>query len=154
MDLLSLYHKIYTGTVLPSDFVEWACQSLHLDTPEIQKLASMSFQQNLNPFEVECMFAASMNSVHLSAPTKQECLKHHLKNQHLKLMISNVQAWDIVKEIYETTLKNDLFDLQMEWQEISDAMDDFCYGDNIHGYTRGKINLMIIEKATFLSRLT
>lgn len=153
MNLLALYYKIYTNTAVPSDYIEWACQSLHLDTPEIQKLAGMSFQSNLNPFEIVRMFTESMNSIHQSAPTKEQCFQHHLKDQHLQLMIPNVQAWDIVKEIYEWTLQNELFELQMEWQEISDAMDDFCYGDNIHEYTHEKINVMIVEKATALSRL-
>ena len=35
----------------------------------------------------------------------------------------------------------------MNWQEISDAIDDFYYGDNQHRYTQEKIDEMIVTHA-------
>lgn len=41
------------NTVKPTDYIEWAVDSLCLDVREIKKLASMSIEQALNPFEIE-----------------------------------------------------------------------------------------------------
>ena len=35
----------------------------------------------------------------------------------------------------------------MNWQEISDVIDDIQYGDNLNGYTRNTVNEMIIAHA-------
>jgi hypothetical protein len=56
-------------------------------------------------------------------------------------------AVSIVKEIYDCTIAHDLFEEQMNWQEISDAIDDCQYGDNYYGYTMDKINEMIVATA-------
>lgn len=146
MELVELYHKIYTKKVLAEDYVQWAKHSLYLDVYEIKKLASMDTRK-LNIFEVEEMFADAIKSAELTAPTMEECSEYHLKRLHACLLVPNEEAISIVKEIYNFTVEHDLFEEQMTWQEISDAIDDFHYGDNLNKYTHVKISEMIMKQA-------
>jgi hypothetical protein len=159
IELLELYYKKYTGTVQASDYVKWANHYLYMDVPEIKKLASMSMKGQLNHFEIEKMFVDAMNSIQRESPSKEQCLDYHLKCLHSRLLLPTPNAMLIVKEIYDGTIAHDLFEEQMNWQEISDAIDDFQYGDNDYGYTLDKINEMIVAHArkiwhTKLSKIT
>ena len=145
IDLLELYYKKYTHTVKAADYVEWANHYLYLGTCEIIKWSSMRGQ--LNSFEIEDMFAHAMKSIQREAPSIEMCLDYHLKCLHSKLLVSMEDAILIVKEIYECTIAHDLFEEQMNRQEISDAIDDFKYGDNQNHYTLDKINNMITTHA-------
>ncbi|WP_231495749.1 hypothetical protein [Paucisalibacillus sp. EB02] len=147
IDLLELYYKRYIGTVQPSDYVEWATNSLHMDVREINKLASMNRKAKLNIFEMEKMFEDAMKNIQWEVPLKEQCLDYHMKKLHSQLLLPVENAMLIVKEIYDCTIEHDLFEEQMKWQEISDAIDDFQYGDNYYGYTLEKINEMIIAHA-------
>lgn len=133
------------GTVQATDYVEWANSYLYMDFLEIKKLASM--KGKLNIFEIEKMFADAMNSIQREAPSKEQCVDYHLKCLHSQLLMPKKNAMSIVKEIYACIIANDLFEEQMNWQEISDAIDDFQYGDNCYGYTLDKINEMIVAHA-------
>ncbi|MBY0098325.1 hypothetical protein H0185_16115 [Mesobacillus maritimus] len=144
MELLELYYKKFTGRVQATDYVEWAIHCLYMGTPEIKKLAGMNMSDEpLNFFEIEKMFADAMKSTQWEAPSKEQCLDHHIKRLHAQLLVPNENAMLIVKELYDCTLKANLFEEQMNWQELSDAIDDFQYGDNVYGYTLEKINEMI-----------
>ncbi len=145
MEILELFYKKYTDTVRSSDYVEWANHHLYLDIIEIKKLASM--KEPLNPFEIEEMFSNVMRALQLKAPSKEQCLSNHLKHLHSQLLMPIKNAVSIVKEIYDCTIAHNLFEEQLNWQEISDAIDDFQYGDNYYGYTMDKINEMIISHA-------
>jgi len=147
IELLELYYKKYTDTVKASDYVEWANDYLYMDVLEIKKLASMSMIDLLNLFEIEEMFANAMKAIQREAPSKELCFIYHLKQLHSQLLIPNEKAVLIVSEIYSCTVKHDLFEEQMNWQKISDAIDDFQYGDNQHRYTQDKINEMIVTHA-------
>ncbi|MDQ0216878.1 hypothetical protein J2S13_003376 [Oikeobacillus pervagus] len=154
-----MYYKKYTDTVQASDYIEWANQQLYMDILEVKKLASMSMKESLNLFEIEEMFADAMKSIQRDAPTKEQCLDYHLKCLHSQLLMPTKNAVSIVKEIYECTITHDLFEEQMNWQEISDAIDDFQYGDNYYSYTMDRINEMIVAHArklwhTKLSNIT
>jgi hypothetical protein len=140
-----LYYKKYTGTVQASDYVEWANSYLYTDFLEIKKLASM--KGKLNIFEIEKMFADAMNSIQREAPSKEQCVDYHLKYLHSQLLLPTPNAVLIVKEIYNCTIEHDLFEEQMNWQEVSDAIDDFQYGDNYNGYTMDKIIKIIVSQA-------
>ena len=135
------------GTVRASDYVEWANHYLYMDVLEIKKLASMGMKRQLNIFEIESMFADAMKAMQREAPSKEQCLNYHLKHLHSQLLIPSKNAVLIVKEIYNCTIVHDLFEEQMDWQEISDAIDDFQYGDNHYGYTMDKIDEMIVTHA-------
>lgn len=144
-----------------SDYIEWANSCLYMDVLEIKKLASMSMKGQLNLFEIEEMFADAMKGLQREAPSKQECLDYHLKQLHSQLLLPIESAILIVREIYNFTISHDLLDEQMEWQEVSDAIDDFQYGDNDndYGYTMNKINDMIVTHArrlwhTKISKIT
>ncbi|CAI9392305.1 hypothetical protein MHI39_01275 [Heyndrickxia sp. FSL K6-6286] len=157
IELLELYYKKYTGTVQASDYVGWANSYLYLDFLEIKKLASM--KGKLNIFEIEKMFVDAINSIQREAPSKEQCVDYHLKCLHSQLLMPKKNAVSIVKEIYACTIANDLFEEQMNWQEISDAIDDFQYGDNDYGYTLDKIYEMIVAHArnlwhTKISKIT
>lgn len=145
IELLELYYKKYTGTVQASDYVKWANHHLYMDFLEVKKLASMKGQLNL--FKIEKMFADAMKSLQREVPSKEQCVDYHIKCLHSQLLSTTPNAVLIVKEIYDCTIANDLFEEQMNWQEISDAIDDFQYGDNYYGYTADKINEMIVLHA-------
>ena len=53
----------------------------------------------------------------------------------------------VSKRDYDCTIEHDLLEGQMNWQEISDAIDNFQYGDNYYGYTLDKINKKIVAHA-------
>lgn len=118
-----------------------------MDVLEIKKLASMSIDEHLNLFEIEEMFSAAMKVLQREVPSEEECIKYHVNNLHSQLLSPTENAVSIVTEIYRTTINHGLFEEQMNWQEISDAIDDFQYGDNQQGYTADKINGMIISHA-------
>lgn len=145
IELLELYYKKYTDTVKESDYVEWANHYLYMDVLEIKKLASM--REPFNLFEIEEMFDRAMKEIQREAPSKELCLNDHIKNLHSQLLMPNVEAVSIVREIYSCTIDHDLFEEQMNWQGISDAIDDFQYGDNQHRYTQEQIDEMIIAHA-------
>ncbi|GGA78637.1 hypothetical protein [Ornithinibacillus halotolerans] len=145
INILELYYKKYTDTVKPTDYVEWAISSLHMDVLEIKKLASMKEPYNL--FEIEDMFEKAMKAIQREAPTIEVCVHNHIKQLHSHLLLSNKHAMDIVKELYQCALNYELIEVQMEWQEISDAMDDLQYGDNLYQYTEEKINDWIVTHA-------
>ncbi|MFZ0443210.1 MAG: hypothetical protein WAM95_00865 [Bacillus sp. (in: firmicutes)] len=145
IELLELYYKKYTGRVQASDYVEWANSYLYMDFLEIKKLASM--KGKLNIFEIEKMFADAMNSIQREAPSKEQCVDYHLKCLHSQLLLPTPNAVLIVKEIYNCTIEHDLFEEQMNWQEVSDAIDDFQYRDNHNGYTMDKIIKIIVSHA-------
>ncbi|WP_223702580.1 hypothetical protein [Sutcliffiella deserti] len=147
MELLELYYKKYTGKVQAPDYVKWAIHSLYkeIDTPNLRKLAGM--QGQLNIFEVEKMFHDAMNSIQKEAPSKEQCVDYHLKNLHSQLLMPVKNAMEVVKEIYDCTIEHDLFEEQMKWQEVSDAIDDFQHGDNFPGYTLENINKIIVSHA-------
>ena len=145
IEILDLYYKKYKGTVQASDYVEWAAHCLYMDVLEVKKLASMKGSSNL--FEIEAMFTDAMKSLQIEVPSRELCVHNHIKKLHSQLLLPSLNSIVIVKEIYDCTIEHDLFDEQLNWQEISDAIDDFQYGDNHHGYTRDKINEMIIAHA-------
>ena len=147
MDLLELYYKRYTNEVQAEDYVEWANHCLYLDDLEIKKLASMGMEDTLNIFEIEKMFADAMISIQRKAPSKEECLEYHLKGLHSQLLMANEHAISIVHEIYHCAIEHELFEVQINWQEISDEIDDFQYGDNLNEYTLNQMNEMIITHA-------
>ena len=145
IELLELYYKKYTNTVKASDYVEWANGYLYMDMLEIKKLASMS--EPLNLFEIQEMFDYAMKAMQRDAPSEELCLNYHIKHLHSQLLMPNEKAGLIVRELYKCTIDYDLFEEQMNWQEISDAIDDFQCGDNQHRYTQDKIDEMIITHA-------
>lgn len=149
IELLELYYKKYTDTVQASDYVAWATHYLYIDVdePEINKLASMSMKGQLNIFEIEKMFDDGMNSIQQEAPSKEKCFKYYINGLHAQLLVPVEHAMSIVNQIYNCTLTHDLFEEQMKWLEISDAIDDFQYGSNYYGYTIDKINEMIVVQA-------
>lgn len=147
IELLELFYKKYTHTVQASDYVEWAKEHLHMDILEIKKLASMSVEDSLNIFEIEKMFADIMEALQQAPPSEKECFLFHVKSLHKQLLLPSKTAISIVKELYDCTIEHDLMDEQLNWQEISDAIDDFQYGDNQNGYTEEKIKKMIIPQA-------
>ncbi|WP_238942711.1 DUF6188 family protein [Planococcus beigongshangi] len=101
----------------------------------------------MNGFEVEKMFEEAMASIRSDAPSKYHCFEHHFKRLHAQLLLPNENALIILKEIYDFTVTHELFEEQMKWQEVSDAADDFQYGDNFYGYTKEKIHEMILGNA-------
>lgn len=143
MELLELYYKKYTSTVQASDYVEWATRHLYMDVREIQKLAGMVLVENQNIFEIEDMFADVMRVLQREEPSKEECVAYHLKHLHSLLLISVEDPILLVKEIYDCTIEHGLFEEQMKWQEVSDAIDDFQYGDNRNEYAIEDIKEMI-----------
>ncbi|WP_422124531.1 hypothetical protein DHX103_06845 [Planococcus sp. X10-3] len=120
---------------------------MDLNTLEVKILAAMGTGAQLNIFEVEKMFDEAMNSIAGDVPTKNQCLEHQLKKLHSKLLLPNKDALPIVKEIYDFTIMHEFFEEQMEWQEVSDAADDFQYGNNFYGYTAETIDEMILKNA-------
>lgn len=147
IELLELYYKRYTGTVQAVDYVEWAMHHLYLDIFEVNKLAGMSLTDSLNLFEIEAMFVEAMKKWQRSAPSIEECIAFHLQSLHSQLLIPNVNAIKVVKEIYGCAIQHTCNEDQMNWQEISDVIDDFQYGDNQTGYTEELINNMITANA-------
>ncbi|MBP3952544.1 hypothetical protein [Bacillus suaedae] len=145
--MLELYYKRYTNTVQVADYVEWANHCLYLDVLEIKKLASMGMGEQLNLFEIEAMFAEAMKSIQMTPPSKEECLDDHFKRLHAQLLLPSENAMLIVQEIYHFAIEYELVEEQMNWQELSDMIDDFQDGDNHYGYTMAKINEMIIGHA-------
>lgn len=142
-----MFYKRYTGNVKATDYIEWAAGQLHMNTYELKKLAAMKVDGQLNRFEVEKMFDEAMASIGSDAPSKNHCFEHHFKRLHAKLLLPNENALAILKEIYDFAVTNELFEEQMKWQEVSDAADDFQYGDNYYGYTKEKIHEMILGNA-------
>ncbi|MFP7495282.1 hypothetical protein SFC66_16005 [Terribacillus saccharophilus] len=114
-------------------------------TVEITKLASVRGQ--LNIFEVEEMFEAARKSKQYEVPSKEECVSFHVRQLHSGLIMPNDKAVSIAKEIYDCAMTNDLSELQMNWQEVSDAIDEYQYGDNSEGYTLEKIHSLIVTYA-------
>ncbi|MEK3889865.1 hypothetical protein [Bacillus sp. FSL K6-3431] len=147
IELLELYYKRYTGTLQASDYVEWAKHNLYMDVVEMKKLASMGMKGKLNIFEIEKMFVDAMRAAQREAPSKEQCVNYHIKFLHSKLLTPVENTMMIVKEIYDCTIAYDLFEEQMNWQEVSDAVDDFQYGDNHYSYTMDEINEMIVTHA-------
>lgn len=144
MELLELFYKKYTDTVEALDYVDWAKHYLYMDVLEIQKLASMEMETPLNIFEIEKMFDDAMVAMNRDAPSMEQCIDYHLKQLHAKLLKPVEDAILVVKEIYNCAIEHNVLDVQMDWQEMSDAIDDFQYGDNLNGYTLDKINKMIM----------
>ncbi len=107
----------------------------------------MSVKESLNLFEMEEMFAKAMKALQQEAPSKESCMDDHVKRLHSQLLMPNENAVTIVRELYGCTIEHELFVEQMNWQEISDAIDDFEYGDNQHGYKQDRINEMIVSHA-------
>lgn len=145
IELLALYYKKYIGTVQASDYIEWANHHLYMGTLEVKKLASM--KGSLNLFEIEAMFADAMKALQIKAPSGELCVHNHIRHLHSQLLLPSEDSILIVKEIYECTIEHDLLEEQLNWQGISDAIDDFQYGDNLQNYTRDMINEMIIAYA-------
>ena len=125
MELLSLYYKKYKSTVEACDYVKWAQHMLYMDCHEIAKLASM--KEPLNLFEVESMFERSMKAIGREEPREEDCVAYHLKELHAKLLMPNVEAISIVKELYRCVITEDLFEEQMRWHEASELVDYFEY---------------------------
>jgi hypothetical protein len=147
LDFLELYYKKYTDTVKASDYVEWACHHLHMDLLEIKKLASMEINESLNLFEIEEMFEQARFALQWKAPSKEQCIQYYIKKLHAQLLVPTENAIFIVKEIYRCTITHDLSEEQLKWQELSDVIDDFQYGDNQNGYSEKQIDRMIISNA-------
>ncbi|MCZ2260825.1 hypothetical protein [Sporosarcina sp. G11-34] len=125
MELLSIYYKKYKSTVGASDYVKWAQHMLDMDCHEIAKLASMT--EPLNLFEVESMFERSMKATGQEEPREVDCVAYHLKGLHAKLLVPNVEAISIVKELYHCVITEDLFEEQMRWHEAREPVDYFEY---------------------------
>lgn len=147
IELLNLYYKRYTDTVSAKDYVDWALDNLDLPVREVKMLASMDKRGNLNIFEAEKMFDDALLSADIDMPTKNQCVEHRLKGLHAQLLLPNDEAIAILDEIYQLTIEHELFREQMDWQEVSDAADDFRHGDNFFGYTEDKIKAMILANA-------
>lgn len=150
MELFDVFYKRYTGTIEAVDYVEWAIRQLDMDILEVKKLAAMGMGGQLNIFEVEEMFDRAMEGIGENPPSKHQCVDHHLKKLHSQLLFPNENALSVLQEIYEFTITHELFEEQMKWQEVSDAADDFHYGDNFYGYTEKRIHEMILAAATKL----
>lgn len=147
IELLDLFYKKYTGLVVADDYVQWANSHLYVDSLAVKKIAAMGFGGHLNIFEIEKIFDEAMAGMDIDVPTKNQCLEHQLKKLHAQLLLPNENAMSIIKEIYDFTIMHDFYEEQMKWQEISDVIDDFKYGDNFYGYTAGKVNEMILKSA-------
>lgn len=135
------------NTVKPTDYIEWAVDSQCLDVREIKKLASMSEEQALNPFEIEQLFDAAMRAIQWGIPTKEECVSYYMKSLHSKLLLPNQNSILIVKELYDCAVANDLFEEQKYWQEVSDAIADFENEGNVQGLSIERLHEMIIHCA-------
>lgn len=118
-----------------------------MNTREMKKLAAVDKDGQLNPFEIEKMFEQALASNGYDAPAENQCFDHHFKGLHAQLLLPNENALSVLKEIYDFTINHELFEEQMKWQEVSDAADDFQYGDNFHGYTAERIGEMILSTA-------
>lgn len=118
-----------------------------MDYLGVKKLASMDMKEKLNIFEIEKMFEDVMQSIQWEVPSKEQCLDYHMKELHSQLLLPALNAMLIVKKIYDCTIEHGLFEKQMDWQEISDVIDDFQHGDNYYGYTKEKVNEMIVAYA-------
>lgn len=140
-----MYYKKYTDTVQASDYVAWAIDHLYLEVFEIKKLASMTGR--LNIFEIEEMFEAARKSIQREAPSEEESVTYHIRKLYAQLIMPNDKAVTIVKEIYNCAVAYDLSHIQLIWQDISDAIDDFEYGTNREGHTLDKIQDMIMTHA-------
>lgn len=127
--------------------MDWAVNHLHMDTLEIKKLAAMGTGVQLNLFEIEKMFDEALASIGYDTPSQNQCFDHHLKKLHAQLLLPNENALTVLKEIYDFTIIHELFEEQMKWQEVSDAADDFQYGDNFYGHTAERIDEMILNAA-------
>ncbi|TXC85848.1 hypothetical protein FS935_19590 [Metabacillus litoralis] len=113
----------------------------------MKKLASMSIKKPLNIFEIEEMFAGVMKALQQDEPSKEQCFDYHINQIHSQLLLPNSNALSIVKEIYTFTIQHELYEQQMNWQEISDLIDDYQYGDNYNEYTMDKIYEIIGDHA-------
>ncbi|MCM3227369.1 hypothetical protein [Terribacillus saccharophilus] len=146
IELLELYYKKYTDTVQASDYVAWAIDHLYSEpTAEINKLASVRGQ--LNIFEVEEMFEAARKSMQYEEPSEEKCVSFHVRQLHSQLIMPNERVLSIVKEIYDCAITHDLTEIQMNWQDVSDAIDEFQYGGNPDSYTLEKIHNLIVMHA-------
>ncbi|KIL53497.1 hypothetical protein KP77_04730 [Jeotgalibacillus alimentarius] len=130
-----------------SDYIDWAQHHLYLDDSEIKKLAGMSLKELVNLFEIEKMFDDAMKSLQLKAPSEEECANAYIKGLHSKLLMPVLHADQIAKEIYRCTIAHEFFEEQVRWQDVSDMIDDFQYGDNVNGYTTDQINRIITTHA-------
>lgn len=101
----------------------------------------------LNIFEIEEMFEAARKSIRIKAPSEEESVSYHIRQLYAQLITPNVKAVSIAKEIYRCAMTHELSEIQMQWQEISDAIDDFQYGKNQDGYSLDKLQSMIVAHA-------
>lgn len=147
IDLLELYFKKYTLIVKASDYVDWAYNNIESDIIEVKKLASMSIKKSLNIFEIEEMFEAVIKTLQQDEPSEEQCFDYHINQLHSQLLLPDSNVISIVKEIYTFTIQHELFEEQMNWQEISDVIDEYQYGDTYNDYTKDNINEMIVEHA-------
>ncbi|XKH49598.1 hypothetical protein LG275_08070 [Chryseomicrobium palamuruense] len=131
--LHDLYFKKYTSQLEAVDFIQWAQDHLYLDDSRTKRLASMPVDSNF--FEVQELFKKVRNLHQLEEPTELECAKHRLKSLHAELIKPESDAINLVNEIYRLTIDFDLAEEQLVWLEISDAIDDFKYGDNLSEMT-------------------
>ncbi|MBM7602891.1 hypothetical protein JOC75_000861 [Metabacillus crassostreae] len=107
----------------------------------------MSIKKPLNIFEIEEMFAGVMKALQKNEPSKEECFDYHINQLQSQLLLPDSNVISIVKEIYTFTIQHELFEEQMNWQEISDVIDEYQYGDNYNDYTKCNINEMIVDHA-------
>lgn len=143
--LHDLYFKKYTSQLEAVDFIQWAQDHLYLDDSMTKRLASMPVDSNF--FEAQELFKKVRNLHQLEEPTELECAKHRLKSLHAELIKPESDAINLVNEIYRLTIDFDLAEEQLVWLEISDAIDDFKYGDNLSEMTEDALEGWIRMRA-------
>ncbi|MFD2628634.1 hypothetical protein [Oceanobacillus kapialis] len=132
--------------------MEWAKVLLWMDIPEVNKLASMEYNADLNIFEIEKMHFDAMTALQWEAPTKEACVQHHLTKLYEKLRTPHESSFSIVQYMYKLAIEHDLPEIQMQWQEISDMIDEMTYGSDPAGLSQEVVEMKIQQLACELWR--
>ncbi|MTD31148.1 hypothetical protein GIW82_08750 [Planomicrobium sp. YIM 101495] len=145
--MMDLYFKRYRGSAEAKDYIAWATGNLYKFSRNVKVLAGMSLTNHHNLFEIEEIFQKAMQELGLQTPAELDCVHHYVKKLHMELLYSGENAISVVREIYQTAITYELSDLQEEWQELSDATDDYLDGDNSHAYTKESLQHWIVADA-------
>ncbi|MDZ5472360.1 hypothetical protein SM124_11435 [Bacillus sp. 31A1R] len=147
MDTKILYYNIYEGDVKPIDYVNWAIQMLinGFSSPSLNILSSLS--EPLNMFEVEDYFNRASIELNLKKPSQEECVRFYIRDLLLKIIHEENHAIGLAYRMYEVVREHFINEEYSVWYEISEKIDDFRYGDNIHHITEKTLITHIVEEA-------
>lgn len=145
MNLKVLFYKKSEQLVTPANYVEWALSMLENDFSSESLYILSSLREPLNLFEVEDYFDRTFVELNLTIPSPEECAHAYIEMLCKEMVSGGSDPFPIIDNIYLVVREYALHELT-EWYDISEQIDNLCYGDNYRNTTKEALIALIKKK--------